>query len=131
MGFYIGFEYERWDYNSSNLEVAKSHDVKNVSDPGAWAADYSYELAAASEFRFKRKLNRFGVDLGAHYELSDRFSLLIDFHVWYAKQRMKFDEENSSGVTWITEAPTDWVAGFFAGNDMSARFSLTLKFRLL
>ncbi|MBL4862174.1 MAG: hypothetical protein JKY09_04045 [Crocinitomicaceae bacterium] len=126
--FYAGIDFEKWNYQSSNLEVADDHSFVNDSDP-FWG-DYTYTLENDYQFRFDRKITRFGINLAADYEINAHLRLLWGFHIGYAKQKIKFDTESSYGVNWSSSQPNDWHSGFLAGNDVNGRFSLALKIKI-
>ncbi len=127
--WYAGFEFEGWDYNTTNQKVARSHGFR--LDDGFLGTDFIYSLEANNNMQFKRKIRRFGLDLGANYWITKHVSVMFSMNFGLSLNRIKFDKEQSYGVTWISEEPTNWVAGYIGGSSFYGRFGLTLKYNLL
>lgn len=117
-GLYLGLEYENWRYSSVNADVAEGNGL----------GGYSNSEESDGEFRFYRKLNRFGLVVESHSVLNEKMKYFLGAAFGYETGMAKYDLDNSIGVTY-NDTPK-WVQGFFS-KGMYFRIKAGLKFNVL
>lgn len=125
--FILGLDVQRFKYSSIKDDglTLSSHGILEYS---GGSTGYHYQRDSDSQFQFKRKYMGFGFLFGAEYIIGERFSMTYLLSLGVLTSSLKYEADNSYGITWSTNEPTDYLKGDLEPY-MKATFGLFYKIK--